>query len=104
MARNIAPADVFNMPNGEASLQFVTVGNPGNPADIDTYPGYYFGSAPSNALSATGANDANCGYGSDPTNLLTPVGAFAGSPGPFGTYDMCGDLFHRPIGNFPTTP
>jgi len=26
-------ADVFNMPNGQTSLQFVTVGNPGNAAD-----------------------------------------------------------------------
>jgi formylglycine-generating enzyme required for sulfatase activity len=52
-------------------------------------------SAPSNVLSATGTNNANFyngGY-TDPTNDLTPVGAFAGSPGPFGTYDMGGDLF-----------
>ncbi len=28
-----AQADVFNMPNGNTSLQFVTVGNPGNVAD-----------------------------------------------------------------------
>ncbi len=27
-------ADVFNMPSGETSLQFVTVSNPGNPADM----------------------------------------------------------------------
>jgi formylglycine-generating enzyme required for sulfatase activity len=54
--------------------------------------------APSNALSATGTNNANCwndwngGY-TDPTNYLTSVGAFADSPGPYGTYDMGGDVF-----------
>ena len=29
----LAQADVFNMPNGQTSLQFVTVGDPGNVAD-----------------------------------------------------------------------
>ena len=29
----------------------------------------------------------------DSTNLLTPVGAFAASPGPYGTFDMGGDVF-----------
>jgi formylglycine-generating enzyme required for sulfatase activity len=51
--------------------------------------------APSNELSATGTNNANYynrGY-SDPTNYLTPVGAFAASPGPYGTYDMGGDIW-----------
>ena len=45
-------------------------------------------------LSATGTNNANYynGVYTDPTNLLTPVGAFAGSPGPYGTFDMGGDL------------
>ena len=34
MTASISQAQgVFNMPNGEASLQFVTVGNPGNAAD-----------------------------------------------------------------------
>lgn len=56
---------------------------------------------PSNVLSATGANNANfdsttnadsAGY-TDPTNFLTPVGAFAASPGPYGTYDMGGDVW-----------
>ena len=32
------------------------------------------------------------GY-TDPTNYLTPVGAFAASPGPYGTYDMGGDVW-----------
>ena len=51
--------------------------------------------APSNALSATGTNNANyyvSGY-TDPTNHLTPVGAFASSPGPYGTFDMAGDVW-----------
>ncbi len=50
--------------------------------------------APSNVLSAIGTNNANFyngGY-TDPTNYLTPVGAFAASPGPYGTYDMGGDV------------
>ena len=34
-----AHADVFNMPAGETSLQFVTVGNPGNAADPATGSG-----------------------------------------------------------------
>jgi formylglycine-generating enzyme required for sulfatase activity len=50
--------------------------------------------APSNVLSATGTNNANFyinGY-TDPTNFLTAVGAFAASPGPYGTFDQGGDL------------
>jgi autotransporter-associated beta strand protein len=51
--------------------------------------------APSNVLSATGTNNANWyngGY-TDPRNSLTPVGYFAGSPGPYGTFDMGGDVW-----------
>ena len=57
--------------------------------------------APVNILSPTGRNNANFydyygtgngGY-TDPTNLLTPVGSFADSPGPYGTYDMGGDVW-----------
>ncbi len=51
--------------------------------------------APSNILSSTGTNNANFyngGY-TDPTNLLTPVGAFAASPGPYGSFDMGGDVW-----------
>jgi len=48
--------------------------------------------APSNVLSAIGTNNANYNY-TDPTNYLTPVGAFAASPGPYGTYDMGGDVY-----------
>ncbi len=49
--------------------------------------------APGNTLPDTG-NNANyyiTGY-SDPTNLLTPVGSFVLSPGPYGTYDMGGNV------------
>jgi formylglycine-generating enzyme required for sulfatase activity len=55
--------------------------------------------APINTLPDTGnhANfydyydTGNGGY-TDPTNYLTVVGAFAASPGPYGTYDMGGDV------------
>ena len=52
--------------------------------------------APSNVLSATGTNNANYfvigpGY-TDPTNRVTPVGAFASSPSVYGTYDQTGDV------------
>jgi formylglycine-generating enzyme required for sulfatase activity len=55
-------------------------------------------SEPSNAPSPTGTNNANyfdvySNSYTDPTNYLTPVGYFAGSPGPYGTYDMGGDVF-----------
>ena len=33
---SVAQADVFNMPAGQTSLQFVTVGDPGNAADTAT--------------------------------------------------------------------
>jgi formylglycine-generating enzyme required for sulfatase activity len=51
--------------------------------------------APSNSPSFIGTNNANYyngGY-TDPTNTLTPVGAFSASPGPYGTFDMGGDLW-----------
>lgn len=51
---------------------------------------------PSNVLSATGTNNANFnanpGY-TDPVNYLTSVGAFAASPGPYGTFDQGGDVW-----------
>ena len=57
--------------------------------------------APINILDPTGTNNANFydeyhtgnGGNTDPVNYLTPVGAFADSPGPYGTYDMGGDVF-----------
>jgi formylglycine-generating enzyme required for sulfatase activity len=33
LAATVASADVFTMPSGQKSMEFVTVGNPGNPAD-----------------------------------------------------------------------
>ena len=49
-------------------------------------------------LSSTGTNNANYRLYpdyiyTDPTNYLTEVGTFAGSPGPYGTYDMGGDVW-----------
>ncbi len=51
--------------------------------------------APSNVKSATGTNNANYDNGSytDPQNYLTTVGYFAGSPGPYCTFDQGGDVF-----------
>ena len=68
-----------------------------------TNAGYWFfptqsDTAPSNVLSSTGTNNANystnppVGY-TDPTNGLTPVGAFAASPGAYGTYDQGGNVY-----------
>ena len=66
-----------------------------------TNGGYWFyptqsNNQPSNVLSATGTNNANY-YGNqtytNPPNYLTAVGAFAASPGPYGTYDMGGDVW-----------
>ena len=49
---------------------------------------------PGNTLPDTG-NNANCDIGGyvDPMDYLTSVGDFDLSPGPFGTYDMGGDVF-----------
>ncbi len=60
-------------------------------------------STPSNVLSATGTNNANydnvtlqngmfVNHYTDPVNFLTSVGAFASSPGPYGTFDQEGDV------------
>ncbi len=121
------PSNVFNMGgtqsadgswNGLASLQFVTVGDPGNVADTTGYGSVgnvyqmgkydvtvgqycqFLNTAPINTLPDTGnhANfydlyhTGNGGY-TDPTDFLTPVGDFVDSPGPYGTYDMGGDVF-----------
>ncbi len=50
--------------------------------------------APGNTLPDLG-NNANfyLSHFTDPTNYLTPVGSFADSRGPYGTYDMGGDVF-----------
>jgi len=56
---------------------------------------------PTNALSSTGTDNANyydllglfnSSY-TDGDNFLTDVGTFAGSPGPYGTYDQGGDVW-----------
>jgi formylglycine-generating enzyme len=52
---------------------------------------------PSNVLSETGTNNANFALGNgtgftDPENYLTEVGAFDASPGPYGTYDVGGNI------------
>jgi uncharacterized repeat protein (TIGR03803 family) len=53
--------------------------------------------APSNslALAMSQSNVVNYYFGgyTDSTNLLTPVGTFSASPGPYGTYDMGGDVW-----------
>ncbi len=57
---------------------------------------------PSNVLSATGTNNANYtaitntppfAVQTDPTDWLTPVGAFMDSPGPYGTFDQGGNVW-----------
>jgi len=52
-------------------------------------------SLPSNALSMTGTNNANFEnpMPTDISSPLTTVGTFAASPGPYGTYDMNGDVY-----------
>jgi len=50
---------------------------------------------PSNLKLSGGTNNANYynnGY-TNPTNYLTAVGYFAGTPGPYGTFDMAGDVW-----------
>ncbi len=71
----------------------------GTNAGYWTYP-TKSNTAPINTLPDTGnhANfyddygTGNSGY-TDPTNYLTPVGSFVLSPGPYGTYDMGGDVW-----------
>ncbi len=68
----------------------------GTNAGYWTYP-TQSNTAPGNslALALSTSNEANCNNPNytDPTNYLTPAGTFAASPGPYGTYDMGGDLF-----------
>jgi formylglycine-generating enzyme required for sulfatase activity len=47
---------------------------------------------PSNEFSATGTNNANYDGTAYPLGI-TPVGAFAASPGPYGTFDQAGNLW-----------
>jgi hypothetical protein len=62
----------------------------GTNAGYWTYP-TQSNTAPGNALPDTGNNENL--NDADPTNYLTPVGAYSASPGPYGTYDMGGDVF-----------
>jgi len=58
--------------------------------------------APSSTLSTTGPNNANfnnSGLQSANPWILTPVGCYAGSSGPYGSYDQGGDLYE-----FTSTP
>ena len=51
---------------------------------------------PSSTLSTTGTNNANfnqTGINAPNSWILTPVGYFAGSPGPYGTYARGGDVY-----------
>ena len=51
---------------------------------------------PGNTLSTTGTNNANfnlSGLQSPNKWILTPVGYYAASPGPYGTFDQGGDLY-----------
>jgi len=63
-------------------------------ASTQTYYDYATRSnnTPSNTLSATGTNNANL-YGTNAPGELTPVGTFAASVGPYGTFDQNGDVF-----------
>ncbi|MGA2033952.1 MAG: SUMF1/EgtB/PvdO family nonheme iron enzyme [Thermoguttaceae bacterium] len=65
----------------------------GTNAGYWTYP-TKSNTVPGNTLPDTGnnANYYNNGY-TDPTNYLTPVGAFSSSPGPYGTYDQGGEVW-----------
>ena len=65
----------------------------GDNAGYWTYP-TCSNTAPGNTLPDTG-NNANYYSGglTDPTDGLTPVGAFSASPGAYGTFDMGGDIF-----------
>jgi len=98
VARN--PGSTWVLPNvNEWYKASYYVGGGAN-AGYWTYP-TQSNTPPSNVLSATGTNNANYSgvntgppnYGAtDYTNFLTPVGAFAASPGAYGTYDMGGNM------------
>ncbi len=97
ITRNAGAVDVIPSENEWHKAAYY---NPSN-ASYWLYP-TQSNTAPSNVLSATGTNNANFSdensslpwpfCNTDPTNELTPVGAFAASPGPYGTYDMGGDV------------
>ena len=86
----------FYIPTGNQLYKaaYYAGGNTGN-----LNAGYYqyptkSNTQPSNVLSPSGTNNANFNSSgsSDPVNFLTPVGYFADSPGPYGTFDQGGDV------------
>ena len=84
----------FFLPSGDEWFKAAFYKGGGTNAGYWTYP-TKSDALPSNVLSAIGTNNENYSYNNvnpDPSNLLTPVGYFAGSPGPYGTYDMGGDI------------
>jgi formylglycine-generating enzyme required for sulfatase activity len=86
----------YFLPNENEWYKAAYYNNNGAPASAGTYWVYptQSNTAPGNTLPDTGNNAniyANFTY-ADPTNYLTPVGDFSASPGPFGTYDMGGDI------------
>jgi formylglycine-generating enzyme required for sulfatase activity len=107
-----ALADVFNMPSGQTSLQFVTVGNPGNAPDYRFGPSfgavdqpYQIGKYEVTAgqytafLNAVAANDT---YGLYRTEMADPIVVWgcniqvSGSPGSY-TYSVASDWANRPV-------
>ena len=98
MAVTRNPAHLYYLPSDDEWYKAAYYEGGGTNAGYWTYP-TRSDSPPSSVLSATGTNNANC-YGyynnqfqySDPQNFLTAVGAFQDSPGPYGTYDMGGDI------------
>jgi formylglycine-generating enzyme required for sulfatase activity len=74
-------------PNKPGGAGYWTYPTKSNTAPINTLPdtGNH-----ANFYDYYGTGNGGC---TDPTNYLTPVGAFAASPGPYGTFDMGGDVF-----------
>jgi formylglycine-generating enzyme len=64
----------------------------GNNAGYWTYPTRSI-LTPSSTLSATGTNNANFSFSTNPPDYLTNVGAFSSSPGPYGTFDQAGNVW-----------
>ena len=57
-----------------------------------TYP-TQSNAVPKNTLSGSNSVNYYITDSTDPTNKLTPVGAFSASPGPYSTFDMGGNVF-----------
>ncbi len=109
LSTSVARADVFNMPTGQTSLQFVTVGDPGNRADTVVMYDYTTGYGSVNYRFEMGKYDVTLGqycqflnavaasdsYGCYNSNMLGGGGSFpfcitqSGSPGSY-TYSVSG--------------